>query len=150
MPFWAEIFIFSQVVSQALLISTSERLPKPQNLFEISTRYCSTPSITFHFLLNELLHMSSAVSLFTQSQSLPNFYSLHTVISQFAVLKDQTLSTLDYHILSTKYGKFDCEVFATGYILNLYIFWWGSLRYWQIFVRGEVCCCNSITIATFI
>jgi cleavage and polyadenylation specificity factor subunit 1 len=44
-------FIFSLMVSQALLTSTSvSRFSKAANVFEISTRYCSLPSISFNFL----------------------------------------------------------------------------------------------------
>jgi hypothetical protein len=47
----AEILIFPLIVSQTLLLSPSAcKFFKAVNLFEISTRYCSSPCTSFNFL----------------------------------------------------------------------------------------------------
>jgi hypothetical protein len=67
-----ETEIFSLIVSQALLISTSvSKFYKAENVFEISTRYYSLPSTSFNFLrLNLSIRNLCIVCLLTASLSL--------------------------------------------------------------------------------
>jgi type IV secretory pathway TraG/TraD family ATPase VirD4 len=76
-----EILIFSLIVSQALLISTSvPKFSKAANLFQISTRYCSLPSISSNFLR---LNLSIWINLLTN----PNPVYGHSKLCQYNYYK---------------------------------------------------------------
>jgi hypothetical protein len=84
------ILNFSLIISQALLISTSEasKSSSAANLFETSTRNCSLFSSLFKLFGTEHLHMKGGM-LIIHWQSLTSATTKEWLVSQPAVLNDQ-------------------------------------------------------------
>jgi hypothetical protein len=132
--------ILSLIVSQVLLMSTSpSKFSKAVNLFKILIKYCSVPSVLFSFLKLSLSTSNFFVThLLTASLSITFATTSYWSVSQFSPLKDQTLCTLECHLLSIKMWSVCLCVLPSGDVqANSWIWQCGNIvlltdfRMWQ-------------------